>query len=580
MSRLLSLALSVSCASLLLQAAGCGGSSDDQPIALDEEAGILQYVPADTPYVFARAGELPDDLREKIEPRIDQILEAYHDIISAVIDDAQVQAQSEEEDVEAFASMSPIVEEFGELLSVAGLQDAGLHWDSRLAMYGVGLFPVVRVELDDEEAFEAAISRLEQRADLQMTRDTIDGRPYRFAGDDENGRLILGIFDGYFVMTIASANLADVDLKALLGLTLPVTSVAAAGTLKAIADAYDYEDYMVGFIDVQRMAQIFTEQASGVNAALFSMADYDQSSLSAVCKTEIREMAGSMPRLVAGYTALSASTVSFKAIAEMRSDLASAMTAIAGSVPGLGAPQQGLIAFGMSVDLLAAREFYAARLDAIEADPFECELFADLQNSVSKGAEMLNQPVPPIVYSFSGFLAVIEDFQGSNLAVGQPPSSVKGQFVVAMENVEGLLAMGSMFFPELAGLNLEPDGEPVRLTIPQVSVVGDVVHVAMTDNALAFSLGDDMQSKLPAMLAAPTPDSSPILAMDMDADRYYGLLAQAMSQAPDSGETNPEVQAAAESLMRVAQEMLDRIAYRVDFTSTGIEIKTDVLLKD
>ena len=39
-------------------------------------------------------------------------------------------------------------------------------------------------------------------------------------------------------------------------------------------------------------------------------------------------------------------------------------------------------------------------------------------------ARVLNQPVPPIVYGFKGFMATVENIEGLNIAAQQPPTSV------------------------------------------------------------------------------------------------------------------------------------------------------------
>lgn len=579
MTMYLSRTLAVMCALVCWLIAACGDSTDRQSPALDADAGILQFVPSDTPYVFARTGELPDGLIEKVEPQVDAVLKAYHSIISGMLDDAYAKARAEGDDLETFESLLPLVDELGSLLTVEGLRDAGTRWNTKMAMYGAGLLPVVRIELDDEVAFEAAIGRLETSADRKMARAAIDGHSYRYSGD-EKGRVVLGIFDGYFVMAMVPTELPEDDLKTVLGLTLPATSIAASGNLKSVADEYEFENYMVGLVDVQRLARPFVEPASGLDATVLGMLDYDPSSLSEVCRAEIMELAGVMPRFVTGYTEISESTLGVSAIAELRSDLANGMRGIAGAVPGLGSRQGGLMSFGMSVDLLAAREFYASRLDAMEADPYQCELFADLQNGIEGGRDVLNQPVPPIVYGFKGFLAVIDAFDGNKLGAMPTPGSVKGRFLVAMENAEGLLAMGAMFSPEIATLNLQPDGKPVRLDVAQLAAAGDAVYIAMTEDALAFSTGDGLEKDLPAMLAASPASPSPFLTMDMDAGRYYAMVADAMAEAPADEPTNPEVQAAGESLIRIAQQMLDRVAYQVYLTGKGIEINTDVTLKD
>ena len=54
---------------LSLAIVACTDSSDDKASALG--AGLLKYVPADSPYVFAMLDPLPDEVADKLEPKVD-----------------------------------------------------------------------------------------------------------------------------------------------------------------------------------------------------------------------------------------------------------------------------------------------------------------------------------------------------------------------------------------------------------------------------------------------------------------------------------------------------------------------------
>ena len=116
-----------------------------------------------------------------------------------------------------------------------------------------------------------------------------------------------------------------------------------------------------------------------------------------------------MPRIVGGYNDLSTEQIASTAIFELRDDIAGELTKLSAPVPGLGKDHGGLMSFGLGLDLLAARKFYEARLDALDANPYECELFAELQAGVAGGRAALQAPLPPIVYGIKGFLAVSSD---------------------------------------------------------------------------------------------------------------------------------------------------------------------------
>ena len=248
--------------------------------------------------------------------------------------------------------------------------------------------------------------------------------------------------------------------RIVLGLTLPDKNIAEAGVLADIATEYGYTGNYVGLVDVQSIVNTFTGDASGTDAALLALMENDSPELSAVCKAEIREFGGIAPRIVMGYKSITDEHAETQAVVELRDDLASGLASLPAAVPGLGGDQGGLMSFGLSFDLQSARDFYEARLDAMEADPWECPQFAEMQMGIAAGRQALQQPVPPMVYDFNGFLAVIENLEGMDLASSMPPTSIDGRMLLSMDNAPALLAMGAMMSPELAGMNIEPNWQP------------------------------------------------------------------------------------------------------------------------
>jgi hypothetical protein len=559
---------------------GCGESGERKASALNSEKGVLRFVPADTPYLIATPGDLPDELMDKLEPQLDAVLKSYHSIIRAMVENAYAEAREADADLSTFEYVLPVVDELESLMSVEGLRGLGIERNADAAIYGVGLLPVLRLELSNSDLFESAIARMEERTGRKMGVAAIGEFSYRYTAGDDESRLVIAIIENNLVVAVVPTALPDDLIKQVLGLTLPGKNIADSGRLGEIANTYRFDDYMIGIVDFERIAATFLDAQTGINAALLNLADFDDSLLSAVCKTEIRSLAGVMPKIVMGYTELSAQKMSSKMVIELRDDIAAGVSTMTGIVPGLTAPQDGLFSFGMSMDLLAARTFYSERLDAIEATPFECELFADLQEGVSAGRDVLKQPIPPVAYGFKGFLAVVEDVQGMDLARQIPPTSADMRLLVAMDNAESLIAMGAMFSPELAALKIEPDGEPVKLAMQQIDASGLDVYVAMSENGLGLSVGAGMQEGLAEMLKADAPDPSPFLVLDMDAERYYGLVSDVMVAQADNGEAIPELQAAAQAMTRSIQMLVDRLRLVVNFTKNGIEVDSEIQLSD
>jgi hypothetical protein len=324
-----------------------------------------------------------------------------------------------------------------------------------------------------------------------------------------------------------------------------------------------------------------TGGASGLDADLVALA-VDKDELSDICRAEIREMAGIAPRMVMGYSDISTKQATSHAAIELRRDIAAGLKTWPAAVAGLGGDAGGLFSFGMSMNAAEVRKFIGAQLDALEKDPYQCEYFAELQGGVADARAALEQPTPPMVNDFRGFVAVVENIEGLDLATQTPPTSVEGRFLLAMNNAPALVALGAMMSPELAGLGLQPDGKPVLLDLPQAQMLGHDMYAAMNNDALALSIGDGAEAELGSMLSAKGRDNGTFMAFSMDAGRYYAFIGEAIQMQEPDDETpmSPEFQKAMQDLMLAVADIYDRVSADVRFTDDGIVIDSVVTMGD
>ncbi|MGI9201694.1 MAG: hypothetical protein ACR2QL_11585 [Woeseiaceae bacterium] len=559
---------------------GCSGSEEEPVAAADLGAAgeILQYVPADSPYVFANLSPLPDDVMDKLEPSIDRILAAYETILQEVLVMATEEAE-ESGDSENSAKAVAVIGEISSLMSMDGLRGAGFDRESRAVLYGNGLLPVLRIEVSDGALFEAALLRIEESANEKMEVATIAGNPVRYIVAEE-AKILVSIMDTQVAIAVAPAGFDDDQLSVLLGFEEPATSIVGSGKLQGIANDYGFNDYFIGYFDLEQVAKTVTGDAEGLDAAIFAM--HQQEELSAVCSAEIRSMAGIAPRMVMGYTNISTSRFNSQVVLEMRSDIAEGLSTWSAPVPGLVGDMGGLLSFGMSLNVKSVREFVETQLDALEANPYECNEFADINDAAVQTRVALQQPVPPMIYDFRGFVAVIDEIEGLDMASQTPPTSIDGQVLLAMQNAPSLLAFAAMMSPEVAALELQPDGEPVLLDLPQAQAMGEDVYAALGDDALALSVGDNGQAKLGDMLVADASDNGTIFNFSMDANRYYTFIGEAMVQADDDDENpmSPAFQAAMQDVMLAIADMYDRMTVDMRVTNEGIVFDSVVILTE
>ena len=543
---------------------------------------LLQYIPADSPYVFAFTKPFPDQLMDKFDPMIDQTLAAYRKIISYEMSKELMEMSADEDAAEEAMRLQDTVEEFLTLFSVQGLRDAGMGRGSLMAVYGDGVLPVIRIALTDIDAFAAAIERIEAKAGEKMPAGTVGRETYRYFDADEM-RVIVATIGKDAVFALVPGNYPDERLERTLGLSKPRNNIERSKDLRKIAKEYDFTDHLVSYVDVERIASAFLGDPDGVNAELLAALDYDVSTISDACRAEFTQLARIVPRIVVGYTEVSNSALRTSMVVELRDDIAAGLAAVPAAVPGLGPDLGSLFSFGFSMNPLAMRNFYEARLDAMETEPFECEHLAELQGGVAKGREALAQPVPPVVYSFRGMLANVTGLEGMDLVAETPPTSVDASLLFAVDNAQDLVTMAAMMSPEIAALNLLPDGKAKRLDLPQIATVAQEAFAALSEKGLSVSLGEGSEQNAEAMLQADVAESRPFVSMSMDAAKYYEFIGEVM-MAQEQDEEGEEVPLAMRTAMRDIMvstgSVYERMLMNVHLTERGIEFDTRMTLAD
>ncbi|MDH4055575.1 MAG: hypothetical protein OEV58_09380 [Gammaproteobacteria bacterium] len=543
---------------------------------------LLSYIPADTPYVFVSTEPLPSKVADKLEPTIDEILQVYQRILRHLMAEQLVKMAGEENSAEEAEQFRGVMEEVLGLVSLEGIRGAGIERASAFALYGNSLLPVLRFELSDDDLFDAAIERIEKKAGEDLLIGVANGESYKYT-DTEQVRLIIATVDDQAIITAVPVQFSEPQIAEALGLKKPRASLKSSKALKSMAKEYGFSDYMTGFINNQRIAEIFTGKATEKDKQLLAAFSEQPPELSETCSAEIMEMVGIAPRMVFGYSDINTRGLKSSFIVELRKDIAKSLATIPAPVPGLGTDPGGLMSIGFGLNPLALRSFYEAQLDAMEADPYECESFADLQAGVAKGREALNQPVPPVVYSFRGMVANITDIQSMDFASNITPESIDASILIAVENAEALIMMAAMMDPQIAALNLLPDGKARKLELAQLAEFAGMAYAALSTNALSVSLGASAEKKSADMLLASAPDPAPFMSMSMDSARYYAMVGETMAKQPTAEgeeEIPPAIRAAMAELMTLSGSLYDRMFLDVRFTERGVEIGANMTLSD
>lgn len=531
----------------LLCVSACGDKVDrDAPLA---------FVPADTPWVFANLEPVPESIRTRYEQQMQAawpVMLGMFDSALADIEKAAATAgdspdedAAEGDDTDAGAGdpadvtttiadqagaakaarvFKGVLDELRTLDTPAKWRAVGLSSEARMAMYGIGLLPVMRLELSDPEAFRALVARLEQKAGSKLGTAQIGEQAVWTFGTDEVGG-VLAIQGSHLVLGLVPGNAGDALKRRVLGLDRPAKSLAESGALADFNKTRGYLPHGSGWVDTRRIvALVGTDE--GV-AAIARAAGSEPPTLDATCSAEFDTIAAKAPRLAFGYTALDNERMSMHSRIDLEPALAQALLALGSSTPG-GATRDALFDFGIALPVLGLRDFFLAQADAVAKAPFQCDQLKGLNEAFAEARPKLEGMLPPPVANLSGLRLTATRLAWPQ---GTDKPDFAGTLVVGSSSPALLAGLAQLASPELQKVTLAADGTPVAIPASALPAgYTDIpVSVAMGEKALALAIGKDESARLGTTVAAAP--SKPGVWLDTSfSGSLYGLFGDAIDR--------------------------------------------------
>lgn len=548
----------------VLAVAACGKKAEnDSPLA---------FVPSDTPFLMANSEALPeatiDAWSKQMQTVWPTVMGLYEKMLSDIPDDADASA------VEIKRVVQAVIDELKPRNTPAKWAEIGLGPQSRAAIYGVGLVPVMRIELVDADAFRAMIARIETSSGAKLGTERFgDQDLWTISASETQG--ILAIEGKHLVVSLLPKNADDKLKRSVLGLDKPAKSIADTGALATFDKTEAYLPYGSGWIDFRRIIALIDNDPG--YASFVGLLDTPPAKLEGQCRTEFDAIAARAPRMVFGYTRLEAKQMTFSSRIDLDPALAQSFAKLATPPPGSAAPVNSLYDMAMSLPILKVKDFLVERSDAIVAAPFQCPALASWNEQASELKTQLTQFVPPPLSDFTGLRITFDRLDWPT--DGQP--DVAGQVLIASSNPMAIVGLAQMAVPALQGFGIKPDGQPVAL--PAGVIPNDVgfvpeIRVAMNDKALAFSTGAD--SDLSSYLTAPVATDGQLLRAAYSGKLYtiLGDLTDRFSaMLPEKDRANLEQQ---KELYAVYARWIKHADLRINATPKGIEMVQDIQMAD
>ncbi|MBT8495527.1 MAG: hypothetical protein KJO07_20935, partial [Deltaproteobacteria bacterium] len=478
----------------------------------------LSLVPATTPYIYAQLDSLP---KEYIERTFLAQARAYQRVIDelAKIDDKdELYAEMELSTRLALA----LVDELDGKLSRAGLAEIGIDLEARFVLYGQGIYPVLRLELGSGEKLQAAIERMLVRMDVKVPRLSHRDTEMWHAGAElaPSGVDAVVVVEGNQLIA-ALTPIGDAQpafLDQLLADEAPGKSLAETGTLARLAGRYGFSVGTIGFIDLERSAELFGAVFPGAEPA---------------CAAEMVELVSPTPRWVFGTREMSAERITARVVMETRRDVRDALERSRATVPSLsaGLSKRFPLAIGGGLDLQAFADFLTPTLRKLSSRRLQCsalswvtDMAAELERST---VELARSPWKQFI---GGHLLV------SNVDLRNPDGpKADALAILASRDPQALLRALAESLPGLKGKSLASGQAPIEVALPGIASSLGSVFVAVGPRAVGLAIGKGVTT-LRQQIASEPAAGMPIFVMHID-EAFMNELSGSFSPVADESDS-------------------------------------------
>ncbi|RUL76875.1 hypothetical protein [Dyella choica] len=515
--------------------AACSHKDKDAPLA---------FVPADTPYVMANLDVLDDRTRQAILAQVDAEMPAQV---------AQMKSQADQlvdKDPDMAKYLRTVAAEFDGKTAAQVIQETGVDPKGYMAFYGLGLSPVLRLELADAKAFEGFVAKLQNDYGKKFDAVTLGTQSYqRYVAPASHVQFIIAVAGKQAVLALLPQDAAQPLLRQALGLDRPAKSVQDTERLADLAKAKGYAKWAVGEVDLTHLLPLLVGGQDPLAQALQKMRAENESAKTGEpvanimqvppsCQGEASRIASRMPQMSMGYTQLDEKHRDMRFDVSLAGDIISAFKGMKVELPGLGTDPSAPFELSLALPMPQLRAFWSAQAQAVADKPFTCPMLDNLNDTFSNlGDSMQKAAVPPIGDLLG--LHVALDSYTPNPNGGMPKLS--GRVVIGTGNPAGLLAMAQVTSPMLNGIKLSGDGKPAVLPAQLTNALGESGWAAMGTKSIGIAVGANEDSKLAEVMQQPGGDAGELMRTHLDGDMYANWINLLEQRAENTAAMNATI---------------------------------------
>lgn len=561
----------------LALAAACGGSEKQKKDSLVEadipNPPFLADIPADTPFALVSLEALPVG---QVLDQMKHMFRSYDEMVAMA--EKELARSSSPDGKQALEVMKLFQGKY----TRAGMSEIGMSMAPRAALYGIGFYPVMRLELADTQKFKNFVDKVANVTGAPLQSTKRGEMEYQYIQDGD-ARVFVSYRGKEVHVGLTEPAAEATYLPYYFGEKKPANPISKKNVFEEVKEEYGFLGFAVGFIDFEQIAAAMVEPTPGLNGETWVMAsDSQPRSFTPECQREIKSIAANFPRIVGGYTQFDETAMAFRAGLETRTSLGTDLAATRSPIPAYenAALGDSIFQAGAGISIQGLLQTVQAHAASIRETPYQCQDLAMLNQWAQQSAQV-GMMVPPAMSQLRGLhiavtgvnlepkaqanvgkAEVIEEVQQpeGDEAVEEQPSadreaddkptkeefspdepiggasmtpsfSVDGFAFISTAAPEQLVESLALFMPELGQLQMKPDGTPRPLPAINGTEILVAPHAVMTQHGIAISSGEGSHTVAADALAAAPSGDSPMLMLKYNLSELKALLENAPEEA-------------------------------------------------
>lgn len=428
----------------------------------------------------------------------------------------------------------------------------GIKPQVRSLSYMVGLSPVVRIELANEDAFWQLFDRAEEASGIshQATTGAAGGfRSYQFNFGEFSAELLVSVTDGWGNMALVLPTQSEQTRQLALLAAKPERSIISDNQLANMASDYKLNPNAIGFISFQQLVTGLTTTDGNRLANDMQLLASPQFSAAmqpwqtAECQQDLTSITNSWPGIyldsnIASKAGQQTHVRSKMLVPTSNQDTVKALSSIRGFVPGHVAEgvNNSVFSFALGLDMAEFAPAITKIWRGLTQPAYQCPQLAALQQQMQQANPMAMLAAGAMVHSVQGASITINDLamDPNSMQV----SAIDAVLSVTVKNARSYLEGLKGMVPGMAEITLPADGEELALNsvLPMLDAFGVTPMLQVNDSHLVVYAGDKGTAQAKATLQQAIAKNG-MLSFGMDYARFFGIMAESMQA---TGQPVPE----------------------------------------